>query len=55
MKTQFWSLKNFELQCGIRLPQVTLAYATYGKLSPQRCGVPRNAPSCKINRRHWLY
>jgi len=35
MKTQFWSLKNFELQCGIRLPQVTLAYATYGKLSPQ--------------------
>jgi homoserine O-acetyltransferase len=36
MRTHFWSLENFELQCGVRLPRVTLAYATYGQLAPQR-------------------
>ncbi|MFQ3585996.1 MAG: hypothetical protein SNJ85_13955 [Cyanobacteriota bacterium] len=31
-----WIQTDFELHCGIRLPQITLAYATYGQLSPQR-------------------
>ncbi|MFS8803928.1 alpha/beta fold hydrolase [Synechococcus sp. R55.6] len=31
-----WSLNDFQLQCGIQLPQITLAYATYGTLSPQK-------------------
>jgi len=34
-----WTLKNFELQCGVTLPEATLTYATYGELAGDRHNV----------------
>lgn len=36
MTVHTWIQRDFELHCGIRLPQITLVYATYGQLSPRR-------------------
>ncbi|MBC7237245.1 MAG: homoserine O-acetyltransferase, partial [Chloroflexi bacterium] len=40
VETQYWSPplgeEGFPLECGRSLPEVTIAYETYGELSPQR-------------------
>lgn len=39
MPAQFFTLKQFELQCGVTLPAATLVYQTYGELASDRANV----------------
>ncbi|MEM9503128.1 MAG: alpha/beta fold hydrolase [Cyanobacteria bacterium P01_E01_bin.43] len=38
-KTGYWQAENFELQCGLTLPQAEIVYQTYGELNGDRSNV----------------